>query len=88
MFIFDEILYSVSFVLLNVLVVNTFILFHELSRNWKRQLRNIVRNNKSRCWCITDVDLLKTMNNTQTILRVSLKMNSSFHENIWKPYDY
>jgi len=67
MFIFDEILVSVSSLSLNTLLVSKFILLHEISRNWKKQLRNILRNNKLQCWCITDVDLLKTMHNTQTI---------------------
>jgi len=67
MFVFDESLVIVSSLLLNRRVVNKFILFHELSRNWKKQLRYILRNNKPQCWCIANVDLLKIMHNTQTI---------------------
>jgi len=67
MFIIDKILVTVSSFLLNTLVVNKFILFHELSRSWKKQLWDTVHDNKPQCWCITNVDLLKTMYNTQTI---------------------
>jgi hypothetical protein len=42
MSIFDESLVTLWFLLLNTLVVNKFILFHELSRRWKKQLRNIL----------------------------------------------
>jgi len=38
MFIFDEILVSVSSLLLNTLVLNTFILFYELSRKLKETI--------------------------------------------------
>jgi len=59
MIIFDEILVSVSSLLLNTLAENTFILLYELSRKWKKHLQNILRNNKLQCWCITNVDLQK-----------------------------
>jgi len=67
MFIFYETLVSVASLLLNTLIANKFILHHELSRNWKKKLRNILRNNKQQWWCITNVGLLKKRCNTQTI---------------------
>jgi len=47
MFIIDESLVTVSSFSLNRLVVNKFILFHELSRSWKKhEILYVITNHK------------------------------------------